>query len=440
MPDTLIVATFAGLLQAFDGCFTRPSHRTFVTLMSGWALATGRHTVTGVVRAASAVNWKHVSSFHRFFSQARWSTDRFGLALVRIVVDRCLGSDDVVVVPVDDTLGRHTGKRIAAASMHRDPLLSTAARPAFHWGHIWVVVSIAVPAYGKVWALPVLFRLYRGKKRCLAEKREYRNCPNLAAELIGLLARALPHRQLVVVGDAAYSNSSLFKGRPSNVTVVGRSRLDAALYSPAPPRRPGQKGRPRVRGERLPSPQTQAATCRRWKRVQINVYGKTVTVRVLVIDALWYVAGGSELMRLVLVRDFPGHRRDDVFVSTDPTMDLKTVIETFSWRWSIEVTFQNCKGKLGFEDPQNRAERAVERTAPMALWLHSLIFIWYVTSGHSSRAAQGPKLPWYTKTTPTFSDMLATLRRASWQRLFDPGANVQTLRKRIRPFVEAMAA
>jgi hypothetical protein len=440
MPDAPIVGSFVQLLQAFMPCFTGPSFTTFATLMAGWSLATGRRTVTGVVRAADAVGWKHIRTFHRFFSQGRWLPDEVGLVVVRLVVDRCLKPEEVIVVPIDDTLGRHTGKRIAGASMHRDPLLSTARRPFFHWGHLWVVVSIAVHAFGKTWALPVLFRLYRGKKRCKAEKRPYRKCPELAAELIKVLAVALPDRRIIVVGDTAYTNGSVIRGRPRNVTVVGRSRLDAALYAPPPPRRRGQMGRPRVRGKRLPSPQKQLATAR-WKKVEVAVYGRTVNVRVIVIDALWYVAARSELVRLVVVRDFPGHERDDVFVSTDPTMGAASVIETFAQRWSLEHTFHECKGKLGFEDPQNRTERAVERTAPMALWLHSLVVLWYLAVGQRSRAARQPSLPWYRKAAPTFSDMLATLRRASWaERLSVPCATVQTLRKRMRPLVEALAA
>ena len=440
MPDTFIVGSFVQLLQVFSSCFTAPSFSTFITLMAGWSVATGRHTVTGVVRAANAVGWKHIRSFHRFFSRGSWVPDELGLILVRLVVERCLDPDEPIVVPVDDTLGRHTGKKIAGASMHRDPLLSTGRRPFFHWGHLWVVVSIAVPAFGKTWALPVLFRLQRGKKRCQAEKRTYRNGPNLAAELIRILADALPTRRLIVVGDSAYTNSSVIRGRPRNVTIVGRSRLDAQIYAPPPERRPGKMGRPRVRGARLPSPAKQTVNAR-WKRVEVRVYGRTVKVRVLVIDALWYRAGHSELLRLVVVRDFPGHERDDVFVSTDPSMDPKSIIETFSLRWSLEHTFHECKGKLGFEEPQNRKDHAVERTAPMALWLHSLVVVWYLGAGQHSRAARQPTMPWYSKAAPTFSDMLATLRRASWtERLSVPCANVQTLRKRLRPLVEALAA
>jgi len=440
MMDTVIVGSFAQLLQVLSPCFSAPSFANFVTLMVGWSLATGRRSITGVVRAAGAVERKHIRTYHRFFSAGQWWPDKIGLLLVHLVVSRCLGPKDVVVVPVDDTLGRHTGKKIAAAGMHRDPLLSTGKRPFFHWGHVWVVASISVPAFGKTWALPVLARLYRNKKCCKADKRDYQNCTSMAAELVAMLAQALPHRRIVVVGDSAYTNSSLIKGRPSNVQLVGRCRLDAQLYEPAPKRRAGQMGRPRVRGQRLPCPEKLAAS-RGFKSVRVTVYGRTVTVRVACIDALWYRAAGSELMRLVVVRGFPGHERDDVFVSTDPNMSPKRIIETFALRWSLEVTFHECKGKLGFEDPQNRTEHAVERTAPMALWLHTLVVVWYITHGQHSRFAALPSLPWYNKSAPAFSDMLAALRRASWTELLSvPCANVQTLRKRIEPLLQALAA
>jgi len=225
---------------------------SFVTLMSGWVLNLRCHTVTETVRAAGAVGTKHISSFHRFFSQGRWMTDTLGLVLVH-AIDRLVDSDAALVVPVDDTLGRHTGKAISGASMHRDPLLSTGRRLFFHWGDVWVVLSINVPAFGKTWALPVLFRLYRSKKRCKADKKPYRKTTELARELVELLAKTLPHRRIVVLGDAAYTNRALIRKRPVNVHFIGRSRLDAALYAPAPKPRKGQMGRPRVRGARLPA-------------------------------------------------------------------------------------------------------------------------------------------------------------------------------------------
>ncbi|MEO8184270.1 MAG: hypothetical protein ABI895_36075 [Deltaproteobacteria bacterium] len=61
------------------------------------------------------------------------------------------------------------------------------------------------------------------------------------------------------------------------------------------------------------------------------------------------MAAGSELVRLVVVRDFPGHEKDDVFVSTDPRLSPQYIIESFSKHWSLEVTFHEAKGKLGFD-------------------------------------------------------------------------------------------
>lgn len=442
MPDTPIASSFPQQLQFFDRCFTAPSFETFVVLASGWLLAMGRHTVTGVVRAADAVGWKHIRSFHRFFAVGSWATDEVGLVLVRLI-ERLLPRDMPIVVAVDDTLGRHTGRTIAAASMHRDPQLSTGRRPFFHWGHVWVTAGVNIYAFGKTWCLPVLVRLYRSRKRCKRDKQAYRKTTQLAAEIIGLLAKALPHRKILVVGDAAYTNSSVIKRRPSNVTIIGRSRLDAALFAPPPARRLGQMGRPRVRGARLPSPGQQAHRPKApWSKVQVTVYGKTVVVRVLVIDALWYVAAGSELVRLVVVRGFPGHERDDAFVSTDAALDAKVIIERFSERWPLEVTFHDAKGKLGFEEPQNRTQHAVERTAPMALWLYSLVVLWYVRVGHRLPSAKSPTMPWYRhKAGPAFSDMLATLRRASWaERLLNPCASGSTLRKQIAPLLRCLEA
>jgi hypothetical protein len=402
-----------------------------------------RHTVTETVRAAGAVGLKDITSFHRFFSRGRWLPDALGLVLVRLIVEHLLPADGPIVAVVDDTLGRHTGKRIAGAAMHRDPLLSSAALVLFHWGHVWVVLSINVKAFDKTWSLPVLCRLYRTQKQCQREKRPHRKKPELAREMIGLLAAAVPDRAIRVLGDADYTNNSVIKGRPSNVHVIGRARPDAALYAPPPRRRRGQMGRPLVKGKRLSSPEKQAARKNApWKRIKVNVYGKTEWVRALVIDALWYRAAGSELARLVVVRGFPGHERDDVLVSTDPKLSAKVIIESYSDRWPLETTFHECKGRLGFEDPQNRLEHAVERTAPMALWAYTLVVFWYLKWGQHTRAARVPQMPWYTsKAAPAFSDMLATLRRASWlERLSVPCRDVATLRKVMRPIVEYMAA
>jgi hypothetical protein len=433
----LLAPSFAPMLVMFAQCFTAPSWVTFQHIMAGWVLCVGRHTVTGVLRASGAVGEKHHTSFHRFFRSAVWDLDALGICMVKLVV-ALLPADEPIVLPLDDTLGRHTGKHIRAASMHHDPLLSTRIKPVFHWGHVWVVLSIVVrvPVWKKSFALPVLARLYRSEKLCKKERRRFCKKTELAAEMIGVIAGALPKRRLRVVADAAYANASIVKKLPPHVDFIGRSRPDAAVYAPPQPQR---MGRPRVKGQRLASPQKRARSTQGWRPVRVEVYGRVVTVQVKVFDALWYVVSGGRSLRFLIVRGWPGHKDDDVFCSTDLSLSAQQMIHDYCLRWFLEVTFQETKGKLGFEDPQNRNERAVERTAPMALYVYTLTVTWYLTVGKNLQAATLPSFPWYVKTAPAFSDMLATLRRETWRhRLLDPPLCYRSRQKSLAPLLDAL--
>ena len=103
-----------------------------------------------------------------------------------------------------------------------------------------------------------------------------------------------------------------------------------------------------------------------------------------------------------------------MFYCTHLDWDARTILSAYACRWSIEVTFQNSKQLLGFEDPANRKPKAVERTAPMALVLYSLTVLWFHLHGYCQ--VEYPDRPWYPdKEEPSFADLLSTLRRLSWQ-------------------------
>lgn len=406
LPDTL-----ASCLCLFESCFRAPSYRRFVTLMTGWLLCVGQHTVTGVMRAAGVVVRDH-SGYHRFFSRGIWSPRQVGLVVLSIAL-KLVASDERVKLTLDDTLARHTGKRIAGAGMHRDPLLSTGAKPFFHFGHNWVVLAVAVTLpWGKTYSLPFWANLYRSVKTANKEAVAHLKKTELAAAMLKDLAKHLPQRHFLVFADNAYVNSAIVRELPDNVHLVGRGRMDAALYEP--PNKPRGRGRPPIRGKRLPTPAEQASRGR-WRKLIVTIYGKQATVRVKVFDALWYKVGSGRMMRFVVVRDWPGHEKDDVLVSTDLTLGPAEIIGGYCCRWSLEETYGWAKSRLGLEHPHNRTPRAVERTAPMALWAYSIVVCWY--AGWSKNRVKLPMrfAPWYvSKTTPSFADMLATLRRNCW--------------------------
>lgn len=433
----LLAPSLVPLISEFSLCFTRPSFETFQHIVAGWILCLGRHTVTGVLTASGAIGKKHHTSFHRFFRSAAWQVESLSVWLLQLVM-RLIADGEEIVVSLDDTLSRHTGKDIRAASMHHDPLLSTRTKAVFHWGHVWVVLAIVVrvPVWKKNFSLPVMVRLYRSVKLCAKERRAFKKKTELAAEMIARLADLLPDRRIVVVADSAYGNASIIKQLPANTHFIGRSRPDAALYA-LPQRR--RRGRPRIKGERLPSPEARGRSTQGWQLLQVVIHDRTVTVEVKVFDGLWYIVGGGRCLRFVLVRGWPGHDHDDVLFTTDLSLTSEQIIAGYCLRWSLEVTFFETKGKLGFEHTQNRTERAVERTAPMALWIYSLTVVWYLTVGKALPGARLLQRPWYTKTVPAFSDMLAALRRETWRNhILDPLQLDRSDQKSVEPLLHAV--
>ncbi len=176
----------------------------------------------------------------------------------------------------------------------------------------------------------------------------------------------------------------------------------------------------------------------KWIKTTVSLYGKQVKLWYQTIDALWYPSAGQQLLRIVVVRDPSGRRRDDCFFSLDLTLTATQILETFSRRWPLEVCFRDVKQFLGFEDPQNRVAKATTRTAPLIFFIYDLALLWYAQSGHQLASKSILERLWYPqKTSVSFEDILRTLRHATWQeRVFsDPALDAHT-RKILQPFVE----
>ncbi len=424
----ILPSTMEASILQFASCFTQPSFQTFGVIVAGWLLGQGRRVVTRILRAGGGLEIKSFSCYHRFFSQARWSPDEIGRVLLGWVL-KFIPPNAPIVAAVDDTLNRKTGRHIWAAAMHHDPLLSTARRVFFSFGHNFVVLSVQVRfpfAPHKVWSLPILIRLYRGKQKKgkprgerkaigQAPPSEYRTRPQLAAEMIALLASWLPERTIQVLGDSEYAGQSISRHLSPNVHLTSRMVMNAALYD-LPPKHPkNQRGAPRKKGKRLESPVQLAASRNvRWTKTKATLYDRRVRVWYKTCVALWYNSAGARPLRIVVVRDPSGRRKDDCFFTTDLTQSAKAVLELFALRWPLEVTFYNAKQFLGLEDPQNRTPKAVQRTAPLALYLHDLVILWFAEHGHFDAQAYRRTHPWYVhKRTPSFADMLVCLKTAS---------------------------
>jgi DDE superfamily endonuclease len=439
-----LTQSFVDLLQHFAMVFTAPTFQTFLQICNGWILSHRHRFITDVIFSGGNVGNGHWARFHRFFSDAAWDLDTLNMCLAMLVV-KILCPSGLMLLAVDDTLCRKRGLTIYGTGMHHDPLISSRAKPLVSWGHDWVVLSILIVhpfwAPTKVFALPIAERLYKNRQGLTKGKNkkitsansttpsqrktkkspapaDHRTRPQLAVELITLAASWFPDRDILVSGDSAYGGKSVLSNLPAKVHLISRVHSKAALYQLPPAAPTGgngkPKGRPRKKGARLPGMSDWANdTSQPWTELTFDQFGLHATLLVKTQQALYYKAGGSRLLTIVLTRDKLGQRPDQMFYCTHVAWHAQQILATYAYRWAIECTFENCKQFLGLEDAANRVRLAVQRTAPMAFFLYSMIVLWFHHLGH--HLVKFPDRPWYTtKKEPSFADMLTTLRQRSY--------------------------
>ena len=197
------------------------------------------------------------------------------------------------------------------------------------------------------------------------------------------------------------------------VTVITRLRLDAALYEPAPPRRPGRNGRPGVKGKHLPKLRElpdSPDTC--WAEALAAWHdGAARTVEFASQTALRRHSGKPPApIRWALIRDPLGQFRPRALLSTGLAATRIRIVKWFVLRWQLEATFQEVRAHWGVETQRQWSDRAIARTTPVLMGLFSRI-----TPASRLLQKQRPMIrraaAWYAKPAPAFVDAIARVRR-----------------------------
>jgi hypothetical protein len=377
---------------------------------------------------------KRFHRYHRVLNRARWSSLKASRVLLGVLVETFVPKGDPLVVGIDETLERRYGRKISARGIYRDPVRSTHETFVKSSGLRWVCVMLLVeiPWTSRVWALPFLSALAPSEHYAARRGRRHKKITEWAWQLLLQVRRWYPKREIVAVADRAYASLKLLDRcrRLSNpITFVARLRLDAALYGPAPARRPGQRGRPRLKGERLPNLSEVAQDpSTLWEPITVaNWYGKEDrTVEIASQTAVWYSTGLFAVpVRWVLIHDPQGEFKTQAILCTDLEADPKKILSWFVMRWQLEVTFQEMRRHLGFETQRQWSDLAIGRTTPALLGLFSVITLFAhrqmgQATGVFRRAA------WYHKSHPTFSDALALVRKELWASATFHGSPAET--------------
>jgi hypothetical protein len=353
-----------------------------------------------------------------------------------------------LILGIDETLERRWGKKISAKGIYRDPVRSTHEDFVKSSGLRWVcmMLLVEIPWASRVWALPFLSVLAPSERYAARQGKRHKKITEWAWQLLLQVRRWYPEREIVAVADRAYASLKLLercRKMRKPIAFITRLRLDAALYEPAPPRRPHQLGRPRLKGERLPNLSEVAedpATV--WKPITIaNWYGSGEReVEIVSETAVWYSTGLFAVpLRWVLVRDPQGQFKTQALLCTDLEANPQKIVCWFVMRWQLEVTFQEVRRHLGFETQRQWSDLAIRRTTPALLGLFSLVTV--LAHGRRTQAAGAfRRAAWYHKSYPTFADALALVRKELWAQVeafYRSPAETDTI-KVPRAFVERL--
>jgi hypothetical protein len=411
------------LLSLFRPAFTAATFARAQLLGVAAILTNGRRTVANLLRTVADLTAGDRSSYHRVLSLAQWSALSLAAILARFIIGHFWPRGRIRIVG-DDTVTEHPGRKVYGKARHRDPVRSSHSYTAWRWGHKWVVLAVLVrfPFARRPWALPVLVSLYRSEQDNEKRGRPHKTPAQLLRLLLRVLLRWFPDRQFVFAGDQGYGSHEMARlagNSRGRLRLVSKFYPDARLYEP-PPEYKG-KGRPRVKGAKLPTPQEVVAKAAR-TRLNVAWYGGgRRDVEVVSGTGHWYKAGqGLVEVRWVYVHDLQGTHRDEYFYSTDVVMTPREIIEEYTGRWNIETTFEEARAYLGLESTRGWCERTVLRAEPCLLGLYSVVALLYWLLPEQDRE-QGA-IDWEGKQGVTFSDAITAVRRWLWTHWVFPRA------------------
>lgn len=405
-------------------------------------LCMGKRTVANLL-CAGGLQFQDWSAHYRIFSrEKRFDQSCLFSSITRYVAEGLPG-DAPFCAFIDDTEVRKRGRKVHGAKWRAD-----RKGPKFQcnlvWAQRYVQISAAVPeaAVGPCGArlLPIEFhhapnpekpkpgadaaQVEAYKKRCSEEA-----LPMVAAQSLRRLRQNLDEgghatRPLIVAGDAGFTNRTILKNLPERTTYIGRVRKDAKIFAPPDPAQ--IMGRPRLYGERLPTPEE----IRRdadiaWQQVKAFAAGKVHSFQVKSRVVRWAPTGGRDI-RLVVIKPLaylpPGSRntcyREPVYlIVTDPALPLESVLQNYIWRWETEVNFRDEKKLLGAGDAHVRCKNSTEKLPAFLVAVYALLHLACQNAGAGECDLPRPK--WRSKKPPrriTTQQAITAFRASAWDK------------------------
>lgn len=390
------------------------------------------------------------SAHYRCYSQRRIDTSVLFHQVCR-EVQQALRADAPLVVAMDDTLVRKRGTHIHGVRWRRDPL-----GPAFQTnlvrGQRYLQFSAAWPlSGGQARMMPIGFYHVPGAGKpardadeaALAAHKELCKQKSLNTQALGYmkgLRDSVPAtRRIVFNGDGSYTNKAVLRGLPQGSCYIGRMRKDAVLHFLPQERAQALMGRRPSYGKQAPTPEAlRQDPAVPWQRVRVFVAGQRRHMRLKTLGpVLWRKAGASLPVRIVVIAA-PGYRlrqgskilyrQPAYLLCTDLQMSLTELVQSYLWRWGIEVNFREQKTLIGTGQAQVRTEASNQELPAMTVAAYAMLWV-AALSTRNPRALRSLIKPpkWRTSALercddlPTTGELIRQLRCEVWGAALRPG-------------------
>jgi len=348
----------------FRPVFTEPGFRRFLEWVTGLVVDPEEHTVTQALTGLGLED--HWMALERFVERGRWETERVESATWRTIAETWPEPwRGYAVVAVDDTKVHRTSGHVWGVCTFHEPSARSPNRAETVRAHNWVVAGALVP--GQPWqCLLAAGRLYFREGHLPRGERFAKR----AEHAVALLDDVAGTRRIDVLGvfDGAYGVSTvvrpLLEREPvgGRIDIVSRLRTNARLYEIPPARRPGQTGRPRKWGRRLPAPKDAAGWADRpWQTGRAWVYGRMRRVRWTACRCLWFSSGPDHPVQVVIAR-VQGYQKPWSLVTSSERLTGLEVVEVFAARFRQEDAFRDLKQRLGAEECRAWTKPPIVRT------------------------------------------------------------------------------
>jgi hypothetical protein len=422
---TFIVSSFGLFVMGlFAGLFTTPSEQTFTALAYGWAVAGGeRQTITTYLWLTGATTVKHFSCFYRFLGgalyEARW---QLWARIIRCAA-QWVPAEAVIVLIVDDSTKKKTGRQIEGVGHYRNG--AGSARQEYRTlrglNFVWGQLRVPVPGWpGQSVSVPSGLSLYLKAAQARKLHVPYQTRSALAREIVDFVATQLPTRRIRVLGDGGYATKEYLQQLPATVDVVSRMLLTGKLYELPPLRGVPRRGCPPKKGPLLGSPKTLAR-----KRSGWQPHPTEAGALVQAWDGLWQTVLPGRVIRVVVVRRpprprvrKPGQRKPlpliEAFFTTDLTLSLEAILTPYRERWAVEITIRDSNAFAGLGQDQCRKRERVVGANTLRLLLAAARTLWFVEHTARTPALELKRYrPWYRqKIAPSQLDIVWTWREA----------------------------